>query len=144
MTDNPPLIIRQYSPEDEKDVITLWHACGLVVPHNDPKTDIEKKIEFQPQWFLVGVINKKVVATIMAGYDGHRGWINYLGVLPEYQRKGYGQKMMEKAEQLLKKVGCQKINLQIRKTNVSIIKFYESVGYTPDEVVSMGKRLNTL
>ncbi|MGD2251002.1 MAG: GNAT family acetyltransferase [Candidatus Methanofastidiosia archaeon] len=144
MTDNPPLIIRQYSSEDEIDVITLWHACGLVVPHNTPKTDIEKKIEFQPQWFLVGIINKKVVATCMAGYDGHRGWINYLGVLPEYQRKGYGRKIMEKAEQLLKKTGCQKINLQIRKTNLPVITFYESLGYSHDEVVSMGKRLHTL
>lgn len=137
-----PLIIRQYSAEDEPYVIDLWHSCGLVVSHNDPKIDIEKKMQFQPQWFLVGVISQKVVATVMAGYEGHRGWINYLGVLPEYQGKGYGHKMMEKAEQLLKKAGCQKINLQIRKTNKSVIHFYQSLGYTRDEVVSMGKRLN--
>jgi len=136
------LIIRSYQPSDERAVIELWHECGLVVPQNDPKKDIEKKVEFQPQWFLVGTVDGKVIATAMVGYDGHRGWINYLGVSPHFRRRGFGQRMMKKAEIVLKEVGCQKINVQIRKTNESAIFFYESCGYSDDEVFSMGKRLD--
>ncbi len=136
------LLIRQYDPSDENAVIKLWHECGLVVPHNDPKTDIEKKMQFQPQWFFVGVVNGNISSTIMVGYEGRRGWINYLAVSPEFQRRGYGKQMMERAEVVLKKVGCLKINLQVRETNKEVIYFYKSLGYSEDNVISMGKRLN--
>ena len=77
----------------------------------------------------------------MAGYDGHRGWINYLAVDPMSQGSGIGRKMMEHAEQLLLEFGCPKINLQIRRGNREVIAFYEKLGYLEDDVVSFSKRL---
>ena len=81
------------------------------------------------------------LATCMAGYEGHRGWINYLAVSPQHRRQGIGKRMMEEAEKKLSSSGCPKINLQVRKTNQEVIEFYAKIGYTKDPVVSMGKRL---
>jgi len=78
----------------------------------------------------------------MGGYEGHRGWINYLAVLPEYQGKGYAKDIMFAIEQKLKNIGCPKINLQIRSNNENVIKFYESIGYFDEHMTSMGKKLS--
>lgn len=133
--------IRPYRSEDETDVIDLWRECGLVVPHNNPNRDINRKLAVNPEWFLVGVHDGRIVATCMAGYEGHRGWINYLAVSPGHRRLGLAARIMKEAESLLKQAGCPKINLQIRTSNNDVIAFYESIGYSKDEVVSMGKRL---
>jgi len=133
--------IRPYRVLDEAEVIDLWRRCGLVVPHNDPQKDIEKKLKIQPELFLVGTFEDKVVATVMAGYEGHRGWINYLAVSPDHQGQGYGRRIMAEAEASLRKLGCPKINLQIRTSNKSVIAFYKHLGFSQDDVVSMGKRL---
>jgi ribosomal protein S18 acetylase RimI-like enzyme len=82
-----------------------------------------------------------VVATAMAGYEGHRGWINYLAVSPELQRCGIGRRIMEEAEARLRALGCPKINLMVRNTNAAVIEFYRRIGFQLDEVVCMGKRL---
>jgi ribosomal protein S18 acetylase RimI-like enzyme len=134
-------IIRQYHNDDEKDVIDLWSECGLIAPQNNPNKDIERKLKVNPEWFLVGELEGKIVATCMAGYEGHRGWINYLAVAPQYRRQGYATQIMQEAERILRKAGCPKINLQIRTTNTSVIEFYKAIGYDFDNVVSMGKRL---
>ena len=94
-----------------------------------------------PGLFLVGVIDGHVVASVMAGYEGHRGWINYLAVAPSLQKQGHGRQMMERAEELLRARGCPKINLQVRTSNVQVIEFYRSLGFATDEVMSLGKRL---
>lgn len=134
-------IIRQYHTNDEKDVIDLWSKCDLIVPQNNPKLDIERKLRVNPEWFLIGELEGKVIATCMAGYEGHRGWINYLAVDTEYRRQGYAARIMQEAERILRKAGCPKINLQVRTTNTGVIKFYKAIGYDIDDVVSMGKRL---
>ena len=134
--------IRQYAKVDRHDVVKLWNECGLIVPWNDPHVDIEKKIKFQPNLFFIGELDGTLLATCMAGYEGHRGWINYLAVSPQWQRKGFGRLMMEHAENELVKLGCPKINLQIRAHNVEVIRFYESLGFKNDNVVSLGKRLD--
>ena len=82
------MTIRPFRPDDEAAVIDLWRACDLLRPWNDPHKDIARKLRVNPELFLVGVIENRVVATVMAGYEGHRGWINYLGVDPSHQRKG--------------------------------------------------------
>ena len=135
------LVIRPYQPQDETAVVQLWLQCNLVVPQNNPKRDIKRKLQVNPEWFLVGILGHHVVATCMAGYEGHRGWINYLAVSPHHRRQGIGRKIMEEAERLLSSAGCPKINLQVRETNREVIKFYERIGYTRDLVVAMGKRL---
>ena len=135
------LVIRPYQLMDEAGVVELWLQCNLVVPQNNPERDINRKLRMNPEWFLVGVIGGHIVATCMAGYEGHRGWINYLAVSPHHRRQGIGRRIMEEAEKRLKSAGCPKINLQVRETNRAVIQFYERIGYARDPVASMGKRL---
>jgi len=141
MMEREKLHIRPYQDRDKKNVIELWHNCNLVVPWNDPKLDIERKLQVNPDLFLVGLIEGMVVATVMGGYEGHRGWINYLAVSPEIRQKGVGQQMVEEVEAKLRKLGCPKINIQIRSSNKGVIEFYGKVGFSVDDVISMGKRL---
>jgi ribosomal protein S18 acetylase RimI-like enzyme len=134
--------IRRFQKKDEQAVIRLWVDCELVVPWNNPELDIRRKVEFQPELFFVGELDGRIVASVMAGYEGHRGWINYLAVLPEYRRKGLGEKMMRHAEHVLRDWGAPKINLQIRETNREVIQFYEAIGYKAEPIVNMGFRLS--
>lgn len=136
-----PLTIRLYAPGDQRDVITLWEACQLVVPQNDPVADIRTKIQFQPDLFLVAMAEDRLVGTVMAGYEGHRGWINYLAVAPDLRRRGIAKIMMASVEKKLRALGCPKINLQVRRTNTTVINFYQAIGFREDDVISLGKRL---
>jgi ribosomal protein S18 acetylase RimI-like enzyme len=133
--------IRPFVAGDESRVLRLWGACGLVVPWNDPRRDIERKLAVQKDLFLVGCAKDQLLSTVMAGYDGHRGWINYLAVHPAHRRTGIGKCMMEAAEIRLKAMGCPKINLQVRRANAAVIEFYRNLGFVTDDVVSLGKRL---
>jgi ribosomal protein S18 acetylase RimI-like enzyme len=133
--------IRPFQAADEGAVIDLWRRCDLLRPWNDPHRDIQRKRQVRPDLFLVGVLDGVVVATAMVGYEGHRGWISYLGVAPEHQHKGFGRAMMDEAERLLRQCGCPKINLQVRTTNHAVIEFYQRIGFKLDDVVSLGKRL---
>jgi ribosomal protein S18 acetylase RimI-like enzyme len=133
--------IRPYVSGDEKAVIELWRKCSLTRPQNNPKLDIERKLKVEPQLFLVGLIEGKVVTAVMGGYDGHRGWVYYLGVDPAYQRKGLGRQMMEAIEKKIRVMGCPKINLMIRTDNLGAVEFYKRIGYKMDETIQMGKRL---
>lgn len=140
-SEEPQVKIRPFQLSDQKNVLKLWHLCGLIVSQNNPVQDIDRKLRVNPEWFLVAEIDGDVIATCMAGYEGHRGWINYLAVRPDLQRRGFGKKIMRRAETLLKAAGCPKINLQIRSNNLNVIRFYESMGYMQDPVASLGKRL---
>jgi ribosomal protein S18 acetylase RimI-like enzyme len=133
--------IRKYKSKDKTELIQLWASCNLVSPKNNPEKDIDRKLKNESGWIFIGEEDGKIVASAMVGYEGHRGWINYLAVLPAFQMKGFGRQLVEKAENELWKIGCPKINLQIRNGNTSVIKFYERLGFIKDEVVSMGKRL---
>jgi len=136
-----PLTIRPYAPDDQDAVIALWEACHLVVPQNDAIADIRTKIQFQPDLFLVAIATDRLVGTVMAGYEGHRGWINYLAVAPAHRRQGIARRMMAAAEEKLRALGCPKINLQVRHTNTTVVKFYRAIGFGEDDVISLGKRL---
>ena len=138
MTD---LEIRPYEEADQGAVVELWRECGLVAPQNDPVKDIQRKLHVRRDLFLVGLLGAHLVGTVMAGYEGHRGWINYLAVATDCRRRGFGRRLMEEAERLLRAAGCPKINLQVRSSNSDVIGFYKSIGYAVDDVVSMGKRL---
>jgi ribosomal protein S18 acetylase RimI-like enzyme len=133
--------IRPFERRDEEAVVSLWNRCGLVRPQNDPRKDIQRKLTVRPDLFLVGVMDGHVVATVMAGFEGHRGWLNYLAVDPPLQRRGLARELVTAAEERLRSTGCPKINLQIRASNLGVIEFYRRIGYTTDDVVSMGKRL---
>ncbi len=135
--------IRPFQPSDERAVIDLWQACDLTRSWNDPHKDIARKLAVGPELFLVGEVDAAVMASAMGGYDGHRGWVNYLAVHPAYQRRGFGQALMRSIEQALCERGCPKINLQIRTSNAAALSFYRAMGYVQDDVVSMGRRLIT-
>ena len=140
-TDHPDGRIRPYHERDEEQVIALWRACGLLQSVNDPRRDIRRKLAVDRALFLVADDPGHVIGTVMAGYEGHRGWINYLGVAPEWQRGGVGRRLMAAAEALLRARGCAKINLQVRSGNQVVVAFYERLGFTIDPVLSLGKRL---
>ena len=133
--------IRAFQAKDEAAVVALWERCRLTRPWNDPRKDIARKLGVQPELFLVGEVDGAVVATVMAGYDGHRGWVNYLAVSPEAQGKGFGKALMREVEARLLARGCPKINMQVRTSNTEAIAFYRRLGYAQDESVALGKRL---
>jgi ribosomal protein S18 acetylase RimI-like enzyme len=133
--------IRSYAAVDETAVIALWEKCRLTRPWNDPRKDIARKLAVQPELFLVGVLGEAIVATVMAGYEGHRGWVNYLAVSPEHQRKGLGKALMLEVEKRLTERGCPKLNVQVRAANGEALQFYRRLGYAQDEAVALGKRL---
>jgi len=135
------LTIRSFLPQDQAAVIELWNRCGLVRPNNDPVKDIARKRAVRGDLFLVGLVGGEVVASVMAGYEGHRGWINYLAVSPPHQKCGFGRQLMDEVERLLRAEGCPKINLQVRTSNAEVLAFYRALGYVPDDVISLGKRL---
>ncbi len=133
--------IIEYEEKYQNQLVELWQGCGLTVPWNDPVKDIKRKLAKDPELFLIGLIDGIVVASVMGGYDGHRGWVNYLAVKPELQKTGYGRQLMDAVEKKIAAQGAPKINLQIRTSNLDVIAFYKAIGYKQDEVVGMGKRL---
>ncbi|MBD1559455.1 GNAT family acetyltransferase [Vibrio sp. S9_S30] len=136
--------IRTFKGSDKSRIIELWNACGLVVPWNDPSQDIDIKTAHGRELFLVLEQDGQIIASVMGGYEGHRGWANYLAVDPPFQGSGAGKALMDALEEKLKAKGCPKINLQVRTTNTKVIAFYTHLGYVVDETVSMGKRLDGL
>ena len=133
--------IRSYQAADKPAVIDLWMRCGLVVPWNDPSKDIERKLSVGADLFLVGQRKDELIATVMGGYEGHRGWVNYLAVVPNEQGKGYARQMMSKLEWRLLVDGLRKWHAANKNCQHSVIRFYEALGYKADACVSLGKRL---
>ncbi|QPK64285.1 GNAT family acetyltransferase [Methylomonas sp. LL1] len=134
--------IRPFQTADRNAVIRLWDECGLLRPWNDPDRDIERKLGVQPELFLVGIdAEQNVIATAMVGFDGHRGWVNYLAVAADKRRLSLGRQLMNEAERLLTARGCPKLNLQVRTGNLDVLEFYRKLGYVQDDVISLGKRL---
>jgi ribosomal protein S18 acetylase RimI-like enzyme len=134
------LVIRIFSEGDRASVKELWRICGLTVPQNDPDEDIDQKIRFQPELFFVGEYEGGVVASIMAGYDGHRGYMNYVGVHPDFRKKGFGSKMVEFVLSELRKKGSPKVNISVRTSNAKVMGFYRKLGFSEDPVIGMGHR----
>jgi ribosomal protein S18 acetylase RimI-like enzyme len=130
-----------YSNQYQTAVINLWQQCRLIVPSNDPIEDIRKKREFQPTLFFIALLHDQVIGSIMVGYEGHRGWINYLAVLPSFQNQGYGKLLINKAITELRILGCVKVNLQIRPDNLPVIKFYQHLGFKQEDRINMSLRL---
>jgi ribosomal protein S18 acetylase RimI-like enzyme len=135
------LHIRPFRAGDQDAVIALWLATDLTRPWNDPARDIARKLQVQPELFLIGERDGTIVASAMAGYDGHRGWLSYLAVAPEHQRRGYARAILARVEAGLRAMGCPKLNLQVRMENTAALGFYQRLGYLEEQRVSLGKRL---
>ena len=133
--------IRTFRLDDAAQVIDLWRECGLVVPWNNPQTDIDRKSADSPQMFFVGELKNELVASCMAGYDGHRGWIYFLAVKSSQRRKGLASILVKHVEAELVKLGCPKVELMVRETNSKVISFYKNMGFDPDPVIVLSKRL---
>ena len=132
---------RKFRKSDLEEVIKLWKKCKLIVPWNDPLKDINRKLSIKDNLFIIGEINKNIIASAMAGYDGHRGYIYYLAVLPEYQKKGIGSSLLSIVEKKLLHLGCPKINLFVRNTNIRVKTFYRINNYEFQDSQIYGKRL---
>jgi len=134
--------IRPYLESDEAAVAELWREVFPEAPAwNVPAADIGRKLAVQRELFLVATIDSEVVGTAMGGYDGHRGWVYYVAVRPGYRRQGIGTALMERVEAGVARLGCPKINLQVRASNEGVVSFYKKLGYHIEERISMGKRL---
>ena len=134
-------VFRDFEPADTACVAKLWQECGLTRPWNDPVKDIERKLTDQNGAFWVVCQDSVVVASVMIGYDGHRGTINYLAIAPELQRGGIGAELMRRAEAFLIDIGCPKVSFCVRKDNHAVLAFYDRLGYAADDVHFLGKRL---
>ena len=135
------VVLRQYQPGDREALVSLWSFCELIRPWNDPYRDIDRKLMRDAPNLVVLVVDGKLAGSVMVGYEGHRGWVNYLAVHPDHQRQGLGRVLMDEAERRLRELGCVKVNLQIRTSNQAAVEFYRHIGYIVDDVVSMGRRL---
>jgi ribosomal protein S18 acetylase RimI-like enzyme len=135
------LAARPYREGDREALVSLWAACGLTLPSNDPDRDIDRKLDRDAANLLVLEEGGELIGSVMVGYEGHRGWINYLAVHPGRRRRGMGRLLMDDAEARLRDLGCPKVNLQVRAGNDAAAEFYRRIGYATDDVVSLGKRL---
>lgn len=133
--------IRSANLSDLFDVTALWKECGLVREWNNPVLDFERKLQHSPDLFLVLTLNDSIIASVMGGYDGHRGTIYYLAVKPSYQRLGYASKLLDAIETKLKARGCPKVNLFVRAENSGVVAMYQQRGYEEQQITTLGKRL---
>jgi ribosomal protein S18 acetylase RimI-like enzyme len=145
--------IRAFDRGDTDEVIELWTAAGLTRPWNDPRLDIERKLDVQPDLFLVAVESPqgaqplpgesatRVVGSVMAGYDGHRGWLYYLATAASHRGQGVARALVGEAERLLRDRGCPKVQLMVREGNEEVLGFYDALGYERFSVANTGKRL---
>ncbi|MGD2077929.1 MAG: GNAT family acetyltransferase [Chloroflexota bacterium] len=145
LTQQPGIVIRPYAEPDEAGVANLWRDVFPNAPvWNRPEEDIRRKLAIQRELFLVAEAGGRIVGSAMAGYDGHRGWVYYVAVTPRRQRQGIGTALMREVEWRLARIGCPKVNLQVRADNEALVAFYRRLGYMVEERVSMGKRLSLL
>lgn len=139
------IILRPFEAKDTEAVIALWGRAGLTRPWNDPHKDIARKLEEMAQggysWFWIAEQAGIIIAAAMAGYDGHRGSVNYLGVEPDAQNSGVGKLIMQRIEDDLTKAGCPKLNLLVRDDNLDVQAFYQRIGYQRDATICLSKRL---
>jgi ribosomal protein S18 acetylase RimI-like enzyme len=129
-------------------VIALWYEAGLTRPWNDRRLDIQRKLAVQPETFLVAVAPDSenhgrdlVIGSVMAGYDGHRGWLYYLATATAHRGRGVARALVGEAERLLEAMGCPKVQLMVREGNEAVLGFYDALGYERFSVSQTGKRL---
>jgi ribosomal protein S18 acetylase RimI-like enzyme len=137
------LRVRPFLDSDQASVVALWsQVFPDDPPRNEPRAVIDRKLRVQRELFLVGEFVGDLVGTVIAGFDGYRGWVYHLAVHPDFRRRGFGRALMHEAEARLKALGCPKLNLQIRSSNAEVIAFYEQLGYSIEDRASLGKILD--
>ncbi len=135
--------IIEFDEKYRKDLIDLWEVCDLTRPWNDPDRDIDRKLTDHTGKLFLLKKNDLILGSVMVGYDGHRGSLYYLSIHPDFQKKNLGRMLMKHSEDYLLTLGCPKLNLMVRTSNLEVIEFYDRLGYQKDEVVVLSKRLMT-
>ena len=135
--------IIEFEEKYRKAVINLWKICDLTRPWNDPNRDIDRKLADPTGKLFLLKKGDLILGSVMVGYDGHRGSVYYLSVHPDFQKKNLGRMLMKHSEDYLLTLGCPKLNLMVRTSNLPVIDFYERLEYQKDEVVVFSKRLIT-
>ncbi len=135
--------IRTFAAPDTEAVVALWETCELTRPWNDPRADIARKATVQPDLFLVAEqrASGRVVGSVMAGYDGHRGWLYYLATDPAHRGRGIARALVAEAERRLEAMGCPKVQLMVRVGNDRVLGLYDALGYGTDDVLVRSRRL---
>lgn len=136
-----PVVIRPLGDPDVEQVVSLWHAVDLTRPWNDPYRDIARARAVWPDLLLVAADGDRVVGSVMAGYDGHRGWLYYLASASDRRGEGIGRMLVAEAERRLEALGCPKVMLMVREGNDAVAEFYDALDYTRDATSVLGKRL---
>ena len=137
-----PLHIRPCTTLDRAGVIALWETVFPDdPPHNAPAKVFDAKLAVRDGMLFVATEGGAVIGTAMAGYDGHRGWLYAVAVLPGHRRRGIGAALVRHAVTALSAAGCAKVNLQVRSTNLAVRGFYESLGFEAEERLSMGMHI---
>ena len=127
---------------DIPGVIALWQRCGLVRPWNDPEADIALARRNANAEILLGRDGDTIAASVLVGHDGHRGWVYYVSVDPDHQRKSFGRAIMAAAEDWLRTRGIEKLQLMVRGDNTQVQAFYESVGFGEQKRIVYAKWLD--
>ncbi|MET0220903.1 MAG: GNAT family acetyltransferase [Tardiphaga sp.] len=134
--------VASLTPTDIAGVINLWRRCGLVRPWNDPEADIALAQRDGNADVLIGRDGEAIVASVLVGHDGHRGWVYYVSVDPDHQRKDFGRAIMTAAEDWLRARGIEKLQLLVRGDNVPVKAFYESIGFGEQDRIVYAKWLD--
>ena len=134
--------VRTATGTDKRNVITLWDACGLTRPWNSPEDDFDFALHGPSATVLVLESNHRIIGSTLVGHDGHRGTVYYVSISPDHQGKGFGELLMEAAEDWLRGRGVWKVNLLVRKENSTAVRFYEKQGYGDQDCIALGKRLD--
>lgn len=137
--------VRRYRPTDAESLVALWHeVLPSSQPWNDPQTALARKVRQQDDLIFVAEKKAEVVGAVIAGYDGIRGWIYSLAVMPDHRICGIGRLLMREAEAALLALGCPKVNLQVRSTNSEVMEFYRRCGYELEDRSSLGRVLSSV
>jgi len=135
------MIIREFTPVDEIQVVSLWRRGGLETSEPNLLAQVQHKLLSQPGLFLVGTIHSTIIASAVASHDGVNASIEYLTVAPEWQRLGYGRRMVREMERCLQEAGCRSVKLPVRPGNRPMLGFCERLGYRTEKILSMSKPL---
>lgn len=136
------LLVRPFAETDEPSVIARWtEVFADDPPRSDPRTAVRRKLHVQRELFLVGEADGEVIGTVVAGFDGYRGWVHCLAVHPLHHRRGFGRALMRETEARLRAIGCPKLGLQLRSSNADVVAFYRRLGYAIEDRASLRKSL---